>query len=89
MHYTIKILGKVQGVFFRYFTKKTADKLGIQGTVKNLPDGSVWIEATGEDEDMEEFIQWCHRGSPASKVQEVRVTPHDTAKSFQKFVIMR
>ena len=47
-HVTLTISGKVQGVFFRDSTKKLAEELGIRGYVKNLPDGTVKIEAEGE-----------------------------------------
>jgi len=40
----IKVYGKVQGVFFRYTTRKIARNLGLTGTVRNMPDGSVFIE---------------------------------------------
>jgi acylphosphatase len=43
----IKVFGYVQGVFFRYTTRKVARTLGLKGFVKNLPDGSVYIEAEG------------------------------------------
>lgn len=45
----VHIYGKVQNVGFRYYTRKTASALGITGYVKNLPDGSVYVEVTGED----------------------------------------
>ncbi|MFX1410399.1 MAG: acylphosphatase, partial [Promethearchaeota archaeon] len=43
----IKVYGLVQGVFFRYTTRKVARNLGLAGYVKNMPDGSVLIEAEG------------------------------------------
>ena len=45
----IFVSGLVQGVFFRYFTKKTADKLNLKGWVKNLDDGRVEILAEGDE----------------------------------------
>lgn len=71
---TIIVKGKVQGVFFRASTKKTADHLGICGQVKNLPDGNVWITAEGEESAMEAFIAWCKQGPPLAKVTDVTVT---------------
>jgi acylphosphatase len=47
-HWNIKVTGKVQGVFFRASTKAVADQLGVKGFVKNLSDGSVYIEAAGD-----------------------------------------
>lgn len=71
---SIRIKGKVQGVFFRKFTQQAAIKYAISGYVKNLPDGDVQVEATGNESDMNKFIEWCHTGSPLSKVEEVIVT---------------
>ena len=73
IHKVIIVKGKVQGVFFRTNTKRTADGLDIKGQVKNLPDGSVWIAAEGEEEPMEEFIAWCRHGPPLAKVSEVTI----------------
>jgi len=58
----IKVEGRVQGVFFRGSTKKTAEKLNIKGFVKNNHDGSVLIEAQGEEEKLNEFIRFCKTG---------------------------
>ena len=49
----IKVFGKVQGVGFRYYTQRKAVELGITGFVQNRPDGSVYIEAEGEEEDLD------------------------------------
>ena len=65
----IIIAGKVQGVFFRRYTCEAANVIGITGFVKNLPDQSVYILATGTDEQFEQFIKWCWQGSPGSKVE--------------------
>jgi len=70
----IKVIGKVQGVAFRYYTKLKADELGIIGTIENLSDGSVNIISLGDDLSMSTFINWCHSGSPASAVKSVEVT---------------
>jgi acylphosphatase len=53
---TITVSGLVQGVFFRYTTRNVARKLGLKGIVKNMPDGTVYIEAEGEDADLEQQI---------------------------------
>ena len=71
LHVNISVKGKVQGVFFRAYTKKKAEELGLNGFVKNCQDGSVYIEAEGEKNVLEEFINWCYKGSPGSKVESV------------------
>ena len=84
-------MGKVQGVAFRYYTKLNADRLGVLGTTENIADGSVRIYAFGEEEVMDEFIRWCREGSPASSVEEVRVTELsvELGEQYEEFIILR
>jgi acylphosphatase len=70
----ILVKGKVQGVFFRAYTKQKAEELGLRGFVKNNMDGSVYIETEGEENVLREFISWCRKGSPRSKVESVEST---------------
>jgi acylphosphatase len=86
-HSIIIVKGKVQGVFFRANTKRTAEHLDISGEVKNLPDGSVWIAAEGEEPDMEAFIAWCKQGPPLAKVTDVTVTA-GPLQHFKGFKVM-
>ncbi len=81
---SIKITGKVQGVGFRYHTKQIADELYISGFVKNLPDGSVYVEATGEDWAVEQFTEWCKKGPSWARVDKVQISslPLFEAKKF-------
>ena len=67
----LHIRGRVQGVGFRYYTQKKAGELGIDGFVRNLPDGSVYIEAEAEPARLEEFIDWCGMGPPWARVSRV------------------
>lgn len=66
---TIRVSGKVQGVFFRASTKAEADRLNIRGMVRNEPDGSVYIEAEGEEKKLNLFIEWCRKGPPQAIVK--------------------
>ncbi len=75
------VKGRVQGVWFRRFTKNIADELGISGYVKNLPDGSVEVEATMEDEKFAPFLEALHQGPPLARVDEVEVEEIDRAYS--------
>ncbi len=70
----ITVLGLVQGVYFRVFTKKEANRIGLKGWCKNQADNSVFIHAEGSEDQLEEFVKWCHIGSPASNVIGVEVT---------------
>lgn len=69
----IYVVGKVQNVGFRYYTKKKAFELNINGFVKNELDGSVYIEAVGEEAKLDEFILWCHSGPQWARVSNVRI----------------
>lgn len=70
---SIKVYGKVQGVGFRFYTQKKARELGIQGFVKNILDGSVYVEAEGTEEKMDKFILWINDGPPWARVDDVRI----------------
>jgi acylphosphatase len=87
VHLNIKVIGKVQGVFFRAFIKKKADELGINGLVKNLPDGSVYIEAEGEKPAMDDFLKWGWKGSLTSQVKKVE-TVSSEMKNYIDFKIL-
>ena len=65
--------GRVQGVFFRAYTKEEADKLGLTGWVRNLTDGSVEALVEGETEAVDRMLHWFQQGSPGSKVLDVKV----------------
>jgi acylphosphatase len=62
----INVHGRVQGVWFRAGTKEKADELGLLGWVKNRPEGTVEIHAEGEKPQLEKFIAWCRKGTPAA-----------------------
>lgn len=72
-HITIRVYGKVQGVYFRKYTKEKADELGVKGTVRNLPDGSVFIEAAGTVEQLHLFSEWCRQGPPRARVERLEI----------------
>jgi acylphosphatase len=65
------IHGRVQGVFFRKYTLEKANELGLKGMVRNLPSGDVEVFAEGKEEVLKEFVDWCYKGSPASKVESI------------------
>lgn len=83
-HLDIRIHGRVQGVFFRASAKEEADKLNVKGFAKNLPDGSVYIEAEGEEKSLNKFIKWCNKGSSLAKVEKVEIS-EDYLKKFKDF----
>jgi acylphosphatase len=72
-HYNITIRGRVQGVGYRYFALKTAHSTGIKGYVKNNQDGTVFIEAEGEEIKLNQFVAQCKTGPGWAFVDKVEV----------------
>lgn len=87
-HVSITVTGKVQGVFFRAFTQKEAQRLQLSGFVRNEKNGDVYIEAEGTESALNTFITWCKKGSPLSVVKEVK-TKEGELKNFKDFKIDR
>ena len=81
------IKGKVQGVYYRNAAKEEADKLGITGWIKYISEGRVEAMATGMEEQLQQFIQWCRRGPEKAIVQDVIVTPL-SPQQFNDFNVM-
>jgi acylphosphatase len=73
--YKILVKGYVQGVGFRWSAMREAKILGITGFVRNLPDGSVFIEAEGASENLKAFIEWCRKGPDSGLVESVEAEP--------------
>jgi len=67
----IKVFGTVQGVGFRYFTQRLASDLGLEGFVKNMPDGTVQVEVEGDQDSIESFIKRLYEGPAASRVSKI------------------
>lgn len=67
----IVVVGRVQGVGFRYFISKRAVELGVLGYVRNLPNGRVEIEAEGDDVAVETLVDYCRVGPPRAIVDRV------------------
>ncbi len=67
------VSGRVQGVGFRAAAQRRASLLGVSGWVRNLPDGSVEMHAEGDDDKVNEYLEWCHVGPGVARVDEVSV----------------
>ena len=87
-HIKIKVIGKVQGVWFRASTKDKADEQGLSGYVKNEPDGSVFIEVSGAEKLIEDFLKWVKKGPELARVDELIVENNDK-EYYDGFVIKR
>lgn len=86
---TMKVTGLVQGVGFRWTTQMIAQDLGITGTVKNNPDGSVSIVAQGEELPLEHFIKKI-KASPsvAGHVDHIDLNTVSDAEKFTRFSVV-
>jgi acylphosphatase len=84
-HVSMKIFGKVQGVFFRASTQEKAEELGLTGFVQNEPDGTVYLEAEGNPETIKQLEAWAHKGPSRAKVEKVEVKELGELEGFEKF----
>ncbi|CAN5528504.1 acylphosphatase [soil metagenome] len=84
----IRVFGVVQGVNYRTSTKAKAQELGLCGTVRNEPDGSVYIEAEGTAAQIEELTEWCKQGPALAKVERVDVEEGEV-KNLKWFEVVR
>lgn len=82
----LKVIGRVQGVGFRYYAVMKAKEFDISGYVKNMPDGSVFIEAEGNEDGLDKFIIWCQKGPFSARVENLDITP-GVIKNYSSFSI--
>jgi acylphosphatase len=85
----VRVTGRVQGVFFRASTREEAVRLGIRGTVRNEPDGSVFIQAEGEEAALARFLrflEWVSHGPPDARVDRVQRTD-GPLEGFRGFLV--
>ncbi|HER23972.1 MAG TPA: acylphosphatase [Candidatus Atribacteria bacterium] len=81
------ISGRVQGVAFRYYTRDIAQSLEITGWVKNCWDGKVELIIEGEEDRVNELINWCHQGPKSAIVEKVEVEWEEEKGEFNSFSI--
>jgi len=83
------VKGKVQGVYYRKSAKLKADEFGLSGWVKNEEDGSVSMEAEGDEAVLKKFVAWCQVGPSAAVVDQVVietvVAKYDTGFEIRRF----
>lgn len=83
----VYISGKVQGVYFRDYTRKKALALEVSGWVRNLPDGRVEAVFQGDEDKVKAMLEWCWEGSPRSQVKDMQVEDLETAENYTGFRI--
>ncbi|XSG82325.1 MAG: acylphosphatase [Methyloligella sp. ZOD6] len=70
---TVRIEGRVQGVYFRAWTERTAKELNLDGWVRNCDDGSVAAVFSGPPEVVADMLRRCEEGSPGAQVSQVLI----------------
>jgi len=88
LHKNFQVFGKVQGVGFRFSCMEAAYKHNVKGFVTNRRDGSVYVEAEGEEHNLETFNQWLKNGPVWAKVNQV-LEETGTMKDYNSFEIVR
>jgi acylphosphatase len=86
-----RVMGKVQGVYFRHSTRLEAERLALAGYARNLPDGSVEVWVRGPAAAIEELHRWLHRGPDLARVaavQEVEFAPGDHLSGSERFEVL-
>jgi acylphosphatase len=69
----VRVTGRVQGVFFRAWTREQADRLDVYGWIQNCPDGSVEVHLEGQDSRVDQLIQLLRRGPPGAGVEDIQI----------------
>ncbi|HEY5999862.1 MAG TPA: acylphosphatase [bacterium] len=85
----VRISGRVQGVWFRASTREEARRRGLDGWVRNLPDGSVEAVFEGQAPALESMLAWCRVGPPGARVDAVEVTRGPATGEHDGFTIVR
>ena len=73
----LTVTGRVQGVSFRAYAEREANRLGVAGWVRNEPDGSLEIHAEGDRDAVEAFVLWTYDGPSLARVDHVDARPAD------------
>ena len=81
------VRGRVQGVSFRYYTAREAERLGLTGWVANRWDGAVETVAEGSREALNRFQAFLRRGSPSAFVQQVDERWEEPTGEFERFQV--
>jgi acylphosphatase len=77
----VRVTGRVQGVFFRAWTRQQAIELGVNGWVRNCSDGSVEAHLEGDEAAIKALVQRMHAGPPAAEVEGVQVGDAEAPES--------
>ena len=83
------VVGRVQGVGYRWFARQAAVRLGVAGWTRNMPDGTVVLEVAARSETLDLFIEELRVGPAAAEVEVVRVAERESSDSLPShFVVL-
>ena len=83
----VRVEGRVQGVWFRATTQEEAQRLGVSGWVRNTKDGDVEIFMQGQDQEVDQLLEWCHHGPPGARVMDLHAEPDQIDEAVKGFII--
>ena len=87
-HLSTTVYGRVQGVFFRYFTLNEARRLGLKGYVRNLASGdALEVQAEGEKPQLDRLLEQLKVGPPGAWVKRVEIDWSDYSGQFDDFIV--
>ncbi|WP_373045647.1 acylphosphatase [Vulgatibacter sp.] len=85
----LKIIGRVQGVFYRASAQRAAEERGLLGWVRNTGDGAVEAVVEGPRPQVEDFVAWCRQGPVGARVDEVEANWSPARAEFSDFRVRR
>ncbi|HVO33567.1 MAG TPA: acylphosphatase [Elusimicrobiota bacterium] len=83
----VVIVGRVQGVGYRYFAVDAAREAGVRGWVRNCPNGDVECDVEGEAQRIDQWIGRLRQGPPLARVQSVHVEWRPSTRQYADFTI--
>ena len=89
MRICARVYGSVQGVGYRASVHRRISRLAVTGYVRNMPDGSVELDITGEKEAVDAALLEAHEGSPFSSVERMETEEIQGDSGYAEFVIER
>ena len=84
---TATVTGLVQGVSYRYYTRREAKRLDLVGWIRNEDDGSVYVVAEGQDESLQRLIKFMGQGPPSAHVKQITTDWSPASGEFGSFEI--
>ncbi len=82
----VRIVGRVQGVSFRWICQQEAERREVRGWIRNEPDESVAAHFEGDRDAVDELVAWCRSGPPGARVEDLDVDHVELAHA-RKFEI--